>query len=149
MSWLSSHWTTLFVVAAFVTACLVAEPVTDAARGDAGADPSQGTAQGRAIEAARQATAVRLELKNLLLHELIADRMTLPEVAERFTELNKDCPLYEELIHRSVPGHTAEERMARNVLEHLRGFPIPPQQCEAVRARLRRQFEDRFGYPLD
>jgi hypothetical protein len=150
MSWFSSRWVTPFVGVLLVVACLVAEPVTDASsvqRDEWASGPH--AAQRSALESAQKATSVRLELKNRLLEELIAGRLTLHEVADYFTELNAECPLHAELIHRSVPGHTAEERMARNVLDHLRGFPIPPERRVAVYARLHNQFQDRFGYPVE
>ena len=148
-----SRWMTLFGVVLMVIACLVADPVADgsSARSDDWAAPfhSPVTAQRNALEAARKATAVRMEFKRRLLEEMIADRLTLHEVADSFTELNAECPSYAEVIHRSVAGHSAAERMARNVLEHLRGYPLSPPQREAVFARVYQQFHDRFGYPVE
>lgn len=153
MSWFSSRWTTVFVVMVMVIACLVADPVADPSlplRSDWDAPfHSPLTAQRNALEAARKATAVRLDFKRRLLEELIAERLTLHEVADLFAELNAEFPSYVEVIHRSVPGHTAEERMARNVVEHLRGYPLAPTDRETVFARVKQQFQDRFGYPLE
>ncbi len=153
MPWFSSQWVTPFVVLMLVTACLVAEPLIDSPtleeHGWAMPPDSPHSARRNSLEAAQKQTAHRLEVKMRLLEELVAGRLTLAEVSGYFSELNAEAPLYEELIRLNVRGHTAEERSARNVLEHLRGVPMNPTQREAVFARLHREFHDRFGYSVD
>lgn len=153
MSWFSSQWMMVPFGGVVVVACLVADPVTSNPNGfnDEWSAPPDSplTIRRNELDAIRRATAARMALKNRLLEELIAERMTLREVADSFTELNEMCPTYASMIHRTMPGHTAEERMARNVLEHLRGYPLLPERRAAVFARLGQQFQDQFGYPFE
>jgi hypothetical protein len=90
--------------------------------------------QGRRIEEESERIRRRLRVKETIVTDLIAGRVTLAEATDRFTELNESQPHYLLTIRNHFPGQTDEERMARNVI----GFAeqqVPPKERPALRSR--------------
>lgn len=72
----------------------------------------------------------RIEVKEILVADLIAGRTTLAEVTAQFLTLNRSQPHYMEALRSTYPGLGDEEMVARTVL----GF---------VSARVRTESADR------
>ncbi len=60
----------------------------------------------------------RIDLKETIIEELLAGRITLAEATAKFTELNATRPKYMEAIRASFPGATDQEKAARNVISY-------------------------------
>jgi hypothetical protein len=88
----------------------------------------------------------RIELKERLVADLIAGRVTLAEVTPQFLELNRDRPGYMLAIRASYPGRTDEERTARTVLQYAERqlAQFPSASHAAIAARLENEFSDLF-----
>lgn len=80
----------------------------------------------------------RYEIKHAMIRELIAGHATLAEVTHEFIRLNQARPQCMEVIRRSFPGTTDEEKMARNVLGFVETSLELDREIDrsAVRARL-------------
>jgi hypothetical protein len=153
MARFSSEWISGVIVTMVVIAGFTTNPVPDfaASSHDARAIISEPSlaAQSHAIRMEQERAALRAEYKRRLVDELIAGRLTLHEVAMAFAEINAGDGNCQEMVSLSARGNTVEERLARNVLGHLDGRTLFPQERASVLARLHRQFEERFGYPAE
>ena len=59
----------------------------------------------------------RIAVKEGLISQLLRGQSSLAATTEQFMALNESHPEYLDVIRRSCPGATDEEKMARNVLE--------------------------------
>lgn len=84
----------------------------------------------------------RIEIKEVLVGDLIAGRTTLADVTAQFLALNRSQPAYLEALRSAYPGGTDEETTARSVL----GFVTPrlsgesPERRAEVMTRLEVEF---------
>jgi hypothetical protein len=87
----------------------------------------------------RQATLARLEARDQVVRDLIAQRYTLAEAIEQFLELDRQWP---DLISKVQHGRSDEER----IYEHIR-FMVEnmlhdhPEQASIVLGRLEQEYK--------
>jgi hypothetical protein len=86
----------------------------------------------------------RIAVKDAIIADLLAERITLAEATERFGELNAGHPEYLMTIRATYPGETDREKFARNVIAFAR-MRASPDQVEAVTARLEYELQDMSG----
>lgn len=80
-------------------------------------DDYQGEMQlAKDLEVSDQEVRRRIQIKESLIHQLIAGRTTLEEVTTQFLMMNQCRPGYMAVIRASYPGDSDEERTARNVI---------------------------------
>ncbi|VTT97167.1 unnamed protein product [Gemmataceae bacterium] len=90
----------------------------------------------------------QIQIKEVLLGELIEGRAALADVATQFLAMNRNSPASMGVIRKEYPGETDEEKSAYNVLtfanaELSRGCPVRKAE---VLARLDGEFEALFGH---
>jgi hypothetical protein len=101
-----------------------------------------------AVESAHRLSAAdalvweRIAIKEALVADLIDGRATLAEVTAQFTVLNQSRPDYLDIIRATTPGDTDEERMARNVIDHVRHRVADPAKRDRLRCRLECELAD-------
>jgi len=93
----------------------------------------------------------RIAVKEGLISQLLMGRSSLAATTEQFMALNESHPEYLDVIRRSCPGATDEEKMARNVLEFSspRLNAEPAWQRFAALARLQGEFHSLFAEPAN
>lgn len=116
------------------------------------AEIAEATATDRALAERDDTILRRIAIKEALVTELIAGRLTLAEAAARFLELHEDEPGHLAVLRSSVPGDTDLERSARNVIDYV-GERVPDQThrsdlCSRLEADLARLHDaDRPAVP--
>jgi hypothetical protein len=103
-----------------------------------------GEDMGRRLSEQDEGVRRRIVVKDAIVGELIAGRVTLARATERFAALNAGQPEYMEAIRASFPGETDHEKCARNVIAFAR-MRVPPDQRDAVEARLEAQLHEMTG----
>jgi hypothetical protein len=73
---------------------------------------------GEQLEAEDTDVRNRILIKEAIVTDLIAGRISLAEAAEQFTVLNADHPRYTEVIRAQFPGVPDHEMMARHVIAY-------------------------------
>ncbi len=146
MSHPSTPWLIAVVAFAAVAAALFAEPMPRAATRDpvATTGDAEVDAASAALDARREELLARIAYKEDLVNRLVAGQTTLDEVTAEFLRLNRGGPVLD-LIRTQYPGSSDEEKTARNVLEYVRQRRLPADQNARVMARLRQEFERRYG----
>ncbi len=102
------------------------------------------------------ADAARLEIKALdvrdriykkesLIEELIAGRLSLRAVTDRFLAIGSDDEVFLSTIRTHFPGATDEERVARNVLQYTEQRLNSTGKEILVMNRLHAEFRTEFG----
>ena len=91
----------------------------------------------------------RISLKDALVTELIAGRLTLREVTQRFAELNQELPECVRSIESRYPHLSGEELTAVNVLEYTEVVVTELACRDAVLCRLQAEFERTYGHRYD
>ncbi len=77
----------------------------------------------------------RIMIKEGIVTNMLAGRITLAEATERFTVLNASRPRYLDAIRKEYPGATDEEKMARNVIGYA--LPrVPANERDTVACRM-------------
>ncbi|MBN9522781.1 hypothetical protein J0H58_30390 [bacterium] len=134
----------LWLVPGFLAVVAVAHPGLVRAAGvdfwtvgEARAELAEAAATDRALDERHDAILRRIAIKEALITDLIAGRLSLAEVAARFLELNEDEPGYLVVLRSAVPGDSDLERSARNVIDYV-GERVPDP---AHRADFRRRLE--------
>lgn len=98
--------------------------------------------RGRSLVAKDDDIRRRIEVKELLIADLIAGRTTLADVAAQFLALNRSEPGYMDTLRAIYPGESDEETAARTVMgfvsPRLAGEP-PARQAE-VAGRLEAEY---------
>lgn len=92
------------------------------------------------LDEMREETQRRIEVKESIIANLIAKRMTLSEATDRFMLLNERRPDFLAAIRATYPGHTDREKMARNVIAFIQSRTTPGQ-----REILLRELEDELN----
>jgi hypothetical protein len=83
-----------------------------------------------------------LEAKQLVIQELLAERLTIRQAAMRFLELNLACPGYNwEQFRELYPGKSDEERHCRQALVFVSRY-LDPEASRDLMARWRSELED-------
>lgn len=77
----------------------------------------------------------RIRLKEAIVADLLAHRITLADATDRFAALNESRPDYMELIRAQYPGQTDQEKLARNVIAFTE-LRAPVSERPAVKNRL-------------
>jgi hypothetical protein len=80
---------------------------------------------GRRIEREEELLRRRLAMKQVIIGELLADRLTFDEAASRFAEVNGLQPSAIGYLRLTYPGESDEERAAWQLARHLRGSCDP------------------------
>jgi hypothetical protein len=76
----------------------------------------------------------RIAVKDAIVTDLYAGRLTLVEATDRFTAMNATRPHYLPAIRAAFPGATDREKMARNVISYaLPRVPAPERGAAASR----------------
>lgn len=93
-----------------------------------------------------QSTEVRrrIVVKDAIIADLLARRITLVEATEQFTALNASRPEYLEIIRLAYPGETDQEKFARNVIAFAHMRAAPDRRAD-LDARLERELQDMTG----
>jgi hypothetical protein len=146
MSRPSTPWLIAAVALAAVVAALFAEPMPRAATRDpaAATGDAETDAASAALDARRIEVLARIAYKEDLINRLVAGQTTLDEVTAEFMKLNRGGPVLDS-IRTQYPGSSDEEKTAHNVLEYVRQRRLPADQNARVMARLRQEFERRYG----
>ena len=92
-----------------------------------------------------EAINARIQIKDMLIEELVAGRTSLVEVASRFRVLNQDVKECEIVMKARYPGVPEEERAARNVIDFVRVRDMSPCDKAEVLHRLQSEFEATYG----
>jgi hypothetical protein len=139
-----------------ITAVAAAAAILTADPGDAGSADATIAATNRILasdpEMARlnvrtYELGARIAYKDLLVQELVAGRATLAQVSDEFLRLNEEEPAELHVLRHRYPGSGDEEKSANNVLHFVHLVGLPAAEEGRVRARLDREFADRFGHP--
>jgi hypothetical protein len=77
----------------------------------------------------------RIAIKDAIIVDLIAGRVTLAEATEHFTALNADRPRYLAALREVYPGATDQEKFARNVISFVVAR-VEPHERAAISSRL-------------
>lgn len=77
----------------------------------------------------------RIAIKDAIVQELIAGRITLATATDRFTELNVGRPRYLAALRDGYPGATDQEKFARNVISFAVSR-VEPTERPALSSRL-------------
>jgi len=80
----------------------------------------------------------RISLKEVIIADLLANRITLAEATEQFTVMNASRPQYMTMIRSSFPGETDQEKFARNVISFAL-LRVKPQERDALNHRLEKE----------
>lgn len=91
----------------------------------------------------------QIEIKEMLLRELIAGRQSLRDVVGQFQAINEEHPEYLFVIEREFPGASIEEKSARNVLAFVEAEMAGrfPTRSLPVFVRLEAEFREHFANP--
>lgn len=94
----------------------------------------------------------RITAKEAIVKEVVAGRLSLTEATRQFLTLNGDDPVPLRFIQTRYDGSTLEEKVARNVIEHVSaalrwGTGASASASGEVIADLDRQFRARYGHP--
>ncbi len=85
----------------------------------------------------------RIEVKESLVVELIAGRVSLTEVTDRFTALDETRPANLAMVRDRFPGDTDHEKMARNVIAYAL-----PRAADHQRAALANRLDAELRHSL-
>lgn len=99
------------------------------------------TEQGRELDSSDEMYRRRIEVKEALMADLIAGRVTLAEATDRFLTLSALHPEQLDAIRAAFPGSSDREKVARNVVQYANSrIPAGPQKA-AVVARFEAEFD--------
>jgi hypothetical protein len=95
------------------------------------------------LERRRLACALRKQMRDQIIEEVIADRLTLFQAATRFQELNESDPHFCWGVLRSAyPGATDHECCCRQIIAFVQiDLEDDPTRARAVVERLERQLD--------
>ena len=88
----------------------------------------------------------RIQIKDVLIEDLIQGRTTLISVAKQFQVLNSELPEGLYVLHTLHPDVSELERSALNVMEYVELRELPQKIKAKVFARLRTEFRQAFGH---
>lgn len=128
---------------ALVVAVLYANPNPGQTVDRAAMQYVEADADRQEMEAVNKQLLTRIMYKEELIGQLIDGRLSLPEVAVEFVQLNEDTAVLE-VIREQYPGASDEEKSAYNVLDFVRTRLNKKQDAEVL-ARLNREFEQKYG----
>ena len=94
-----------------------------------------GAEEAQRLDAEDEYVRRRIELKEMIVRDLVAERVSLAEATDRFVELNALRPRSAEAVRESFPGATDREKTARNVIAYALTRSTPDQQG-AISSRL-------------
>lgn len=80
----------------------------------------------------------RINVKEVIIADLLAKRITLAEATEQFTVMNESRPQYMAMIRATFPGETDQEKIARNVISFAL-LRVKPQERDTVNHRLEKE----------
>ena len=104
------------------------------------------TEEGHRLDAEDEYVRRRIDLKDTIVHDLLAEKVTLAEATDRFAELNARCPRTEAAVREYFPGATDREKTARNVIS----FAVTraaPQERASVASRLETELQQMLAAP--
>ena len=96
------------------------------------------------LDAENEEICHRIAIKESIVTDLVASRITLSEATEQFTELNAARPNYMTVIRDTFRGATDQEKMARNVIAFV-VTRVSPQEQTAVVGRLEAELARMLG----
>jgi hypothetical protein len=91
--------------------------------------------EGHRLDAEDEYVRRRIELKEMIVRDLIAEKIPLAEATDRFAALNAMCPRSEAAVRDFFPGSTDREKTARNVISFAVTRAAPHAQA-ALASRL-------------
>jgi hypothetical protein len=86
----------------------------------------------------------RIAVKDAIVADLVAGRISLSEATERFAELNAAHPEYLDAIRAAFAGETDQEKMARNVIAFA-VLRTAPDERDLLTARLEAELHQMTG----
>jgi len=91
----------------------------------------------------------RANVRKHIVEELIDGRLTLPEAASQFGELNTKDPQTMTAIQSTLTGDSDQERLCRQVLMHVKvALEDRPSEADKVSPRLQSQWKEYLHEPL-
>ncbi len=103
-----------------------------------------GEDQSRELNERSAVIAHRIAVKDTIVADLLAGKITLATATDRFLELNAGMPEYMDVIRSTFAGDTDHERTARNVISFAVAA-VRPDDRPAVASRLESQLHDMTG----
>jgi hypothetical protein len=104
------------------------------------------------LDAEREATARRMALKEAVVAELVAGRVSLAEVTALFAAMDRDRPGYADGLRASFPDCPEREVVLRNTIGYALTRVTDPTERERLAARLEAELREvlaRPGEPSD
>ncbi len=106
---------------------------------------ASGTARRQELDIHDEVIQRRIALKEGIVGDLLAGRLSLAEATSQFAALNLPRADAMAVIRATYPGRTDEEKLARNVIEYAR-LRVDDKTPPGVMARLEAEF-DRLARP--
>jgi hypothetical protein len=94
----------------------------------------------RDLDAQRNDALARIREEDRMVNEIVAMRMTLAQAAVRLRDMHEGKAEYEKALRLFYPGGTLDERVCRNIIEHVRYAGEGPEWARRL-ALLRVQYE--------
>jgi hypothetical protein len=105
-----------------------------------GTDPDAGD---RELDELSRAVQRRTAEKERMAAQVAEGRLTLPDAAARFRDLDRQPPpFYWDQFRHEYPGRSDEERHCREVISYVRALQDGPDRGAAVAARLEAELRD-------
>jgi hypothetical protein len=92
-------------------------------------------AEGERLDAEDAEVLSRIRMKESIVTDLVAGRITMAEATDQFTELCAPHPAQMEVIRDRFPGATDREKIAHNVIAFALQR-VDPDQRDAIASRL-------------
>jgi hypothetical protein len=97
------------------------------------------------LERENQETLRRMAVKESIVEELLAGRVTLAEATDQFAEINESLPHSMDRIRATCPGQSDREKLARNVIAFARAR-APGHEWDAVERRLEAELQQMLNH---
>jgi hypothetical protein len=102
--------------------------------------------ESRRLQMASERVRKRLEMKEMIVYQLIDDRMDLNEATDQFMTLNELEPELASFVRVHFPGANDREKTMAQVMSFASTIPAHnSSQCEEITKRLKRQFQALTG----
>lgn len=93
-----------------------------------------------------QVIFARAETKQHIVEDVIAGRLTLPEAADKFGELNSEAPESMTAVRLTIAGKSDKERLCREVIHRVKvELEERTSEAERVVPRLEREMHEHLG----
>ena len=151
MARLSTRWLIPTSVVLIITAVLFSEPSADEPRAATSAFRTEievdapGQVSSFELHSRQKFVSQRLAYKNVLIEDLVYDRIAFSEVVTEFLRMNLEAENSIDTIRTCVRGASDEEKSARNLFLFIRSANIPKETLTPAIERLRAEFLCQYG----